>query len=236
MATRQHKKRALGAKKGGKNARPHAKRASGPAVLISKITKTPKRRLSHSFGNPFAIPWPSSALPPKTAQRIVALGRIQHRLWSWTVVLALVLLVIVSFFELAPLFGWWPPPTAARERLLEQADLTALLVLVLEMIAQYRAARNKALFVRHNWFLILALLPFGVLLRASSLLEGARAVRAVQVWGKMDELRLVLPSMDVPLFTPLIVWGENAAHLFTQWTGWNEFVELLANISRRMFR
>jgi hypothetical protein len=152
------------------------------------------------------------------------------------VALALALLMIVSFFELAPMFGWGQPPSGARERLLQQADFTAILVLVLEMAAQFRAARNKALFVRHNWFLILALLPFGVLLRASSLLEGAQAIRVVQAWGKMDELRVVLPSLNVPLFSPLAVWGENAARLFSQWTGWNDFVELLASLSGRLFR
>lgn len=209
---------------------------SKPAALLSKITSQPPRRKSYSLGNPFAVPWPTSAISPQAAQRIVSLGRIQHRLWGVTLALALVLLVVVSFFELAPLFGWAPQPSAARASLLEQADLTALLVLVLEMIAQYRSARNKALFLRQNWFLILALLPFGVILRAASLLEGARAVRVVEAWGNVDELRVVLPSLDIPLFSPLVVWGENAARLFSQWSGLNEVVELLAKIPGRLFR
>ncbi len=253
MATRQRcKKAALSARQIGKNARPYAssspktsksalkpKSVSHPSkssALLFRTSAHPPRHPSRSFGNPFAVPWPSSALSPQAAQRIVSLGRIQHRLWTWTLALALLLLVLVSFFELAPIAGWLPHPSAAREGLLEQADLTAMLVLVLEMAAQYRSASNKALFMRQNWFLILALLPFGILLRAASLLEGARAVRVVEAWGNVDELRVVLPSLDIPLFSPLVAWGESMARMLSQWTGLNEVIELLANISGRLFR
>ncbi len=196
--------------------------------FLAKLTKP--RAHPHAFGNPLAVSWPSNALPPEKAKRIVLLSRIQHRLWTWTVALAIILLLLVAFIELAPSFGFGPHPSSSRAQLLEQADLTALLVLILELAAQYHSARNKAVFVRQNWFLILALLPLGIFLRAASLLEGARAVRAVQAWGKLDEMRVVLPSLDVPLFSPLVVWGENGANLVSKWAGWDEFKELTGRV------
>ena len=197
--------------------------------IIAKLTKP--RAHPHAFGNPLAVKWPSSALSPEKANRIVILSRIQHRLWTWTVALAILLLLLVAAIELAPMIGWGLQPSASRAQLLEQADLTALVVLVLELAAQYHSARNKALFLRQNWLLILALLPFGVFMRAASLLESARAIRAVQTWGKLDELRVVVPSLEVPLVSPLVVWGENGASMISQWAGWGEFTELLGRIS-----
>ncbi len=180
-----------------------------------------------------AVAWPSG-LDSVSAGRIVSLGRLQHRLWTWAVALSLLALVTVSIFDFGPMLFGWPPAGAARERLLAQTELTALLVLGVELATQFRAAKNKLLFLRTHWLLILAVLPLGVLLRAFRVLEILSSVRAVQMWGKVGELHEMAPALNVPILNTFVSWGDGIARSVSRWSGMDEFFELLSRLVQKL--
>ncbi|MCL6088739.1 MAG: hypothetical protein M1530_01070 [Candidatus Marsarchaeota archaeon] len=210
-------------------ARAAKKRASARPARKFSLSAPNGREL----GNPMAVAWPSG-LDSVSAGRIVSLGRLQHRLWTWAVALSLLALVLVSVFDFGPMFFGWPPTGAARERLLAQTELTALLVLAVELAAQFRAAKNKLLFLRTHWLLILAVLPLGVLLRAFRVLEIFSGVRAVQMWGKMGELHELAPALNVPILNAFVSWGDGITRSVSKWSGLGEFIELLSRLGSKL--
>ncbi len=204
-------------------------------LKLARARRAERKMFAHEseMGNPLAVPWPSG-VDSATARRIVELGRLQHRLWSWTVALSLIALVIVTLLEFGPLLFGWHALSPARERLVSQVDLSALFVLFLEVFAQFRAAKNKLLFLRTHWLLILAILPLGVLIRASRVLEGLSAIRALQVWGKLDELHAIIPELEIPILVAALVWLEGALSRFARWSGLKDFSELVTSVYARM--
>ncbi|VVB57163.1 Uncharacterised protein [uncultured archaeon] len=235
MATARAPKNSRSAKKRAASQRKLKKSGSRPRAPSARQNRAERRSFAHEYemGNPMAVPWPSG-LDPAAARRIVELGRLQHRLWSWTVALSLLALVLVTLIEFGPLLWGWAPPSAGRERVISLVDLTSLLVVFLEVFTQFRAAKNKLLFLRTHWLLILALLPIGALIRASRVLESLNAVRALQVWGKLDELRDLLPELEIPIVVAAVVWLEQAIERFANWSGLKDFSELVSRVYERM--
>lgn len=177
-----------------------------------------------------AVPLPHPALPIQQARIIVEHGRRQHRLWTWCVALAIFALLLVTLFDwIGPAFwGWTISPS--RARVLAQLDLLALGVLILEMATQFKSAKNKVLFLQKNWLLVLALLPFGALIRAFRVFEGLEAVRVFQMWGKVGELRVVAPNLEIPFLSPILSPFAAAIRSFSQWSGLDELLELVSRL------
>ena len=179
---------------------------------------------------------PHPLLPASQARRIVEHGRLQHRLWTWCVALAIFSLLLVTLFDLVGprLWGW--TLSVSRERVLAQLDLLSLGVLVLELGTQFNAAKNKILFLKQNWLLILALLPLGVLVRALRAFEGLEALRVFQIWGKIGELKVVVPTLDVPFLSPVLEPLAAVLRTVSQWTGLDELLELISRMILRLSR
>jgi len=179
---------------------------------------------------------PPSSLPSAQARVIIEHGRLQHRLWTLCVVLSIFSLLLVTMFELVGprLWGW--TLSHSRERVLMQLDMLALGVLVLEMGTQFRVAKNKILFLKQNWFIILALLPLGVFVRALRVFEGLEALRVFQMFGKIGELQGVVPNLDLPFLTSILAPLAGAVRAFLQWSGLGELFELLTRLIARLSR
>jgi len=179
---------------------------------------------------------PHPLLPAAEARAIVEHGKRQHRLWTWCVALAIFALLLVTLFDLVGprLWGW--TLSASRQRVLAQLDLLALGVLLLEMGAQFNVSKNKVLFLRKNWFLILALLPLGVLVRALRAFEGLEALRVFQAFGKLGELNVVAPSLDLPFLSPILEPFASMFGAISRWTGLGELIELVSRLFARLSR
>jgi hypothetical protein len=182
---------------------------------------------AHNIANPLAVQWPSK-INPEVARKIFFLSRLQHKLWSITLALAIIALLIVSLLDLGPVLFGWDPVSHSRERVLAQTEITALGVLFLEVAAQFKAAKNKILFLRTHWLLVLAILPLGVLFRAVRTLEIFSSLRTLQFLGKIDELRQLAPN--IPIFGGIILAGDGVARKISDWLGFREFRELLSHL------
>ena len=209
-----------------------------PKKTISRSRRKPYAIAAspHALGNPLAISMPPRLLPAQQARVIIENGKWQHRLWTWCVFLSIFSLLLVTLFDLVGprLWGWTLTPT--RMRVLATLDMLSLGVLLLEMGTQFRYAKNKVLFLKHNWFIILALLPLGVLVRALRAFEGLEALRVFQVFGKFGELGVVVPNLDLPFIQPMLAPLAGLVQAISKWTGLGELFELLARILARLSR
>lgn len=179
---------------------------------------------------------PPSTLPAHKARIIIEHGRLQHRLWTWCVVLSIFGLLLVTLFDwIGPrLWGWTLTPS--RERVLMQLDMLALGVLILEMGTQFRFAKNKVVFLKANWLIILALLPLGVMVRALRVFEGLEALRVFQMWGKLGELKVVVPTLELSFLAPVFIPMVGPMRSFWQWSGLGELFELINRMLAKLSR
>jgi len=91
-------------------------------------------------------------------------------LWKPIALLAVFAILISFILELfVPLEEW-------QLHWIEVIDLVAIAVLAVELAARYLLAREKKNFLKKNWVMVAALLPFG---------QVVRAIKAIKVFGKM---------------------------------------------------
>jgi hypothetical protein len=78
------------------------------------------------------------------------------------------------------------------------------MIIGLELVQGYRHAKNKILYLKNNWIMILAVLPIGAVVRLGRAFEGLvileeiASLRALQVMTKFKELSWILPSLELP--------------------------------------
>ena len=90
-------------------------------------------------------------------------------LWKPVALLAIFVILISLVLEIFVHLEPW------QEHWLELIDLAAIAVLAIELLVHYCLAKDKKKFFKENWILIIALLPFGQIVRA---------VKAIKVMGK----------------------------------------------------
>ncbi len=159
---------------------------------------------NRKFEDPFEIQMPPQWLGAKTCNKIMRLKKVQYALWGWTVALAIILLLIVTAFELLIDFGVMTSINHAYHEILQTADIVAIMIIGLELVQGYRHAKNKILYLKNNWIMILAVLPIGAIVRLGRAFEGLvileeiASLRTLQVMTKFRELSWILPSLELP--------------------------------------
>lgn len=221
-----------------------------------RITKTldakaGSKKSKKKFANPLAIPLPPSYIPYKRSKEILMYKKLQHKLWGWAVALAILLMISVTVIELASDFGLIVHISHNHHELLINAELLSILVIGLELYSQFKAAKNKILFLKQNWLVILAILPIGLIFRAGRIFEGVKivesigSIRAFQVAAKADELRAILPVLEIPdellLSIPSTEKIFERGRLFfrtsfSSFGGFSEFVSLVSRLLIGLFK
>lgn len=199
---------------------------------------------AHQLGNPLAISFSHTHLSYVKAQRLAALKRWQHHLWSLALALTIVLFFSLSLLELDEgITRWLPAPSAAMREFLFRADLMAIGIFALEFGAQYRQYKNKMLFFKHNWLGIVAILPIGLFARATRIFEGVEAFRAMQLAGKFNELSVVLPNLELTrtlrIAMPRIPFAETvlqAQNWLAHFSVFSDFSKLITEAIESLLR
>lgn len=169
--------------------------------LNRRISKGKKEK---ELGDPLQVPLPPSWLSNSQCAKIISLKRSQYKLWGWAVALALLLILSATLIELLLSFGALGGMGHAYVANLELASMFAIGILGLELASSFWKAKDKIIFIKHNWIIILAILPIGIIARAGkafeglALLEELSSLRALQAAFKVGELRAILPALELP--------------------------------------
>ncbi|MFH1306481.1 MAG: hypothetical protein ABIH83_02375 [Candidatus Micrarchaeota archaeon] len=165
------------------------------------IRRKAKKR---EFSDPLAVPKPPNYLSHDICRKIMILKKTQYNLWSWAVALAILLLLTVTSIELLADFDVIPHPSPSHFKILELGNLIAIFIIGIELVSAYRNTKNKIVFLKQNWLVILAILPLGIVLRAGRIFEGLviieefASLRTLQMAGKFGELQSILPVLEIP--------------------------------------
>jgi len=206
----RQKKRAESARKKSAKARPAEKRK----IFFSKGAKSNSRKKtnakeeSHShFANPMGVElpkMPKSYLSFESTKKILKYKRLQYSLWGVAVALSIFLLLSVATTEILSEFQIFPHPSPEHLKVLEYADMLAIGIILIELGTGFRQAKNKILFLKHNWLAIIAIFPFGAFVRTGRIFEGLyileelSLLRPLQAATKFRELQLLIPAIEFP--------------------------------------
>ena len=233
----------MAVRKKGKKQNARARfRAKGGRMHKRKAAK-PAPPHQEELGNPFEVKFLPGFLLPHQAEQILILKRQQEKMWTWVLVLAIILFFVLSVMEISILLGWAQPHSERMAQIVEQADLMAIGVFAFEFAAQYRKAENKALFFKKNWLGILAILPMGLFFRAASVAEEIAFLRSLQMMIKAEKIQVALPGgsiigasiVNIPLkmlSDALLAFQAWLAHFSVV----TDFVELVASSIKRVFK
>lgn len=159
------------------------------------------------------------------------LASLQRRLWKVNLALALIVFLVLAVWWIGIDLGTFPQPAERTVALMEQADLTAILVFAIEIVSGFGKAKDKAMFLRKNWLGILVLLPLGAFFRAF------RAVSETEILGIRAAARLE----RMPAFFPQIaVIGKTAGkgivglhHWLCHYTVFSDFFAFAGKLAKR---
>lgn len=135
---------------------------------------------------------------------------LQHRLWNTNLVLAVLLFFILSVWWIGVEFKFFAAPDMRTQELLDFADLAAIGIFAVEFAKEYRKEEDKVRFFRKHWLGIIAILPFGFILRAARIAKFLELPRQLEFVARLDELQLAMPG--VALSAKAIGGGFVAAH------------------------
>ena len=157
------------------------------------------------FANPLGVPdIPKSYLSFESTKKILAYKHLQYSLWGVAVALSIFLLLSVATTEILSEFQILPHPSLAHSQALEYADALAIGIILIELATGFKHAKNKILFLKHNWLAIIAIFPFGLFVRAGRIFEGLyileelALLRPLQVATKFRELQILIPAIELP--------------------------------------
>ena len=123
------------------------------------------------------------------------LEAIQQKIWKANLALALAVFAMLAVWWIGVALGFFPAPSARDEWLMEQADLTAIVVFAVDIYSGFRKASDKKLFLRKNWLEIIVLLPFGTAFRMFRAFEQLEIISAVKKSASVMEIPLVVPDV-----------------------------------------
>ena len=164
-------------------------------------------------------------------RRVDSLKSLQRKLWRLNLALALAVFLMLAVWWIGVALGTFPAFSDREEWLMEQADLTAIIVFAADIYSGFRKAKDKKLFLRKNWLEIIVLLPLGTVFRM---------FRAFGQLGKLDSVLAARKGaegvMEIPIVIPDVITrakevgkGALEAH---QWVSHGKtFTEFSDNIS-----
>ncbi|MFH0926996.1 MAG: hypothetical protein V1822_00260 [Candidatus Micrarchaeota archaeon] len=199
---------------------------------FSKKRAKPKKELrrrkknrwqSKKFEDPLEVQLPPRWLRGDKCRKILALRKLQYRLWGWCVALAILLLVSITAIDVASDFNFIPAHSVPYNAALLNGEVFAVFIIVLELSHGFTQAKNKALYLKQNWIAILAILPLGMLLRVArsfegfAILEHFASLRTLQAATKLGELNWIAPTLEIPYEIEILILeplATGAAPLF----------------------
>lgn len=123
------------------------------------------------------------------------LNALQRKLWRINLALALAVFVTLAVWWIGIETRVFSQPSAREEWLMEQADLTAILVFGIDVYAGFRKAKDKGMFLRNNWLEILVLLPLGTMFRVLRSFEQLELIGVMKKSAGVMELPIVIPDV-----------------------------------------
>jgi len=186
----QHARRSLG----GGAAHPLYSRDLAHAAIIG----TGEKLAAGKFGKSLAPHIYKHAREQKNwiaNERMATYERHQRKMWSWAVMGSIILFFALFVIEVGVFAGLWAQQGESAMSISYEAEMIGFVVLAIDVGARFRLATNKWLFVRQNWLEIIALVPFGPILRMGQALEAFGAMRILGTAAKGEELLPIIPGL-----------------------------------------
>ncbi|MFA6489378.1 MAG: hypothetical protein WCT52_01745 [Candidatus Micrarchaeia archaeon] len=147
----------------------------------------------------------------------------QRKLWRINLALALCVFLMLAVWWIGMEFGAFPPADARTELLMEQADLTAILVFGIDLFRGFSKARDKKMFLRRNWLEIIVLLPVGTAFRAF------RAFEELRIFGMAEKS---LGAVELPVLVPgIVTHAKGIGKVALKLHGWLSNGKVMAEVS-----
>ena len=122
---------------------------------------------------------------------------LQRRLWRLNLALALAIFLILAILWIGIELGAFPAPDEASARIMEQADLMAILVFGIELYSEFRRAEDKKVFLKTHWMEVIVLLPIGTVVRMFRAAEGLEVFAGIRKAAELEKFPMVVPEVTI---------------------------------------
>jgi len=134
---------------------------------------------------------------PQPARQSHGASSLQRRLWGVNIAICVIIFFALALYWLAVEVKAFPEPGARTVEILEFAEICAITVFAIELYSRYRKTPDKRQSLAQNWLAIIAILPLGIIFRATRVFESVALLRPLAGELRLAEAEFFMPAIAV---------------------------------------